>query len=158
MADDKRLKRAFQKIKEEMDDHLQAINENTNEISASYDYIQELERMISKLNERLDENEMKLARLTGKKTMDADMFKNIRLNPKEQEIFLLLYEENGDLQDYRKIARRLGLTEEIVIRTVAALCSKGIPIQKKHFDNKIYLVLDAEFRNLQAKEKVLKLE
>ncbi|MCM2325842.1 MAG: HTH domain-containing protein [Candidatus Woesearchaeota archaeon] len=158
MADDKRLKKAFQKIKEEMDDHLQAINENTNEISASYDYIQELERMISKLSERLDENEMKISRLTGKKTIDAEKFKDIRLTPKEQEIFLLLYEENGDLLDYRKIARRLGLTEEIVIKTVASLCAKGIPIEKKHFDNKIYLVLDAELRNLQAKEKVLKLE
>lgn len=141
-----------------MTDHLEAINDNTNELSNMYSYIEELDKKISKLNERLDEAEMKILKINGQKKMESSDFKDIKLNPKEQEIFILLYEENGELLDYKKIARNLGLTEEIVRRTISGIISKGIPIVKKYFDSKIYLMLDPEFRELQIKEKVIKLE
>jgi len=152
-----RLKDAFNKIKAEMTDHLEAINENTSEINSSLDYIKQLEAMISKLEERLDAAEMKLSRMSGEKTFTNEEFSTVVLNPKEREIFLMLYESKGDLLDYKKIARHLGLTEEIVRRHTAGMIGKGIPIIKKYFDSKVYLVLDADFRNLQAKRNVLNL-
>ncbi len=148
---------SFNKIKSEITDHLESINENTNEINTNSMYLTQLENMIHKLNERIDQVELKLSKLSGEKIISAEEFKNIILTPKEKEIFVMLYQENGDLLDYKKIARSLGYTEQIVRKHVSSLINKGIPVIKKYFDNKIYLVLDADFRNLQAKQNVLKL-
>ena len=152
---EKLLREAFNKIKEEMTDHLQTINENTNEISSNHDYILHLENMINKLNERLDDVELKLNELTGKKIMTAEDFKGVELKPKEQEIFLILYSRTGDLIDYREISKTLGITEQSARKYVSRMINKGIPIIKKYFDNNVFLVLDSDFRNLQAKHNIL---
>lgn len=149
------LRQAFNKIKEELTDHLQTINENTNEINSNYSYLKQIENMITKLNERLDEVELKLSELSGKKIASAEDFQNIVLTPKEREVFLLLYKRNGDLLDYKQIARSLGLTEESIRKHVSTMINKGIPVIKKYFDNKVYLILDSDFSNLQAKKNVL---
>ena len=152
------LREAFDKIKEEMTDHLQTINENTNEINSNHDYVLHLENMINKLNERLDEVEHKISELSGKKIMTAEDFKGIILTPKEQEIFLILYSRTGDLIDYREISKTLGITEQSAQKNISKMISKGIPIIKKYFDNKVYLVLDNDFRNLQAKLNILNIK
>ena len=63
------MRHAFNKIKEELTDHLQTINENTAEINSNHNYVLHLENMINKLNERLDEVEHKISELSGKKIM-----------------------------------------------------------------------------------------
>ena len=152
------MRDAFDKIKEEMTDHLQTINENTTEINSSHDYVLHLENMINKLNERLDEVEHKITELSGNKIMTAEDFKGIILKPKEQEIFLILYSRTGDLIDYREISKTLGITEQSAQKHISRMVNKGIPIMKKYFDNNIYLVLDSDFRNLQAKLNILNIK
>lgn len=152
------MRHAFNKIKEELTDHLQTINENTAEINSNHNYVLHLENMINKLNERLDEVEHKISELSGKKIMTADDFKGIILKPKEQEIFLVLYSRTGDLIDYREISKSLGITEQSVRKYISRMINKGIPIIKKYFDNNVYLVLDSDFRNLQAKEDILNIK
>jgi len=153
---EKNVKKAFDKVKEEMTDHLDTINRNTNEIKSNHNYIIELEKMIVKLNERIDNLNLKISELKGE-TKDISELRNIQLNPKEVEIFKLLYENMGDLFDYKKISRSLGFTQTTVKRKINSMIDKGIPIVKKYFDNNTFLVLDADFRNLQAKNNVLKL-
>lgn len=150
------LKNAFNKIKHEMTDHLQAINENTSEINSNHDYIIHLENMVNKLMERIEELELKISTLSGEKIINSKDFKNITLNNKEKEIFLMLYSRTGDLIDYREISKSLGYTENIARKSVSSMISKGIPIIKKYFDNKVFLILDPDFRNLQAKENIIK--
>ena len=155
--DNFKLTKSFNKIKSEITDHLESINENTNEINTNSMYLTQLENMIHKLSERIDEIEIKVSYVTGEKIISSDEFKDIILNAKEKEIFIMLYKENGDLLDYKKIARSLGYTEQSVRKYISDLISKGIPVIKKYFDNNVYLVLDSDFRNLQAKQNVLKL-
>ena len=50
---DDKLKATFNKIKEEFEDHLDSINENTNEIHSNYEYMCELDSKIEKVNENL---------------------------------------------------------------------------------------------------------
>ncbi|MFH2020738.1 MAG: hypothetical protein ABIJ34_04950 [archaeon] len=151
-----KIKNSFGKIKSEMNDHLESINENTNEIVAISEYTEQLEAMILKLGERVDELELELAKIKGIKKSSMSDYENIVLTPKETEIFKVLYETNGNLMDYNKIARNLGLTEEIARKTVENLIIKGIPVIKKYFEGSIYLILDSDFRNLQAKENIIK--
>ncbi|MBN2422346.1 HTH domain-containing protein [Candidatus Woesearchaeota archaeon] len=150
------LKTSFDRIKDEFQDHLDSINENTNEISANYEYLLQLDNKIEKLNEKLDEVMMFISQLQGK-SINKEIFKNIILNSREQEIFLLLYARNGDLIDAKEIAKLIGLTEEKVRKYISNLNMKGIPIIKKYMDSMIYYILDYDFRNLQAKENIIKL-
>ena len=156
--DSNALRTSFSKVKNEMDEHLDSINANTVEINSNYDYIKHLEAKITKMTERLEEVELKIASLTGKGTYRKEDFENIMLNPKEKEIFLLLYSRSGDLIDYREIGKTLGLTEALSRKHISSLINKGIPVVKKYFENNVFLVLDNDFRTLQAKEKVVKLK
>jgi hypothetical protein len=150
---EKRLKESFRKIKDEMDDHLESINENTNELNSMTEYIAALEEKIVKLGERLDEAEFKIAESTGKKVNYPN---KIILTTREEEIFLLLYSRNGDFLDYREISKTLGITEEMARKNISCMIAKGIPIINKYFENKTFLVLDSDFRNLQAKESIVR--
>ena len=117
----------------------------------------QIESMIHKLSERLETVEIKINELNGQNQKNYNNLLNISLSPKEKEIFLYLYALKGDLSDYKKIGRTLGFSQEYVMKYVTKLIQKGIPIMKKYFDNKVYLILDSDFRNLQAKENLLKL-
>lgn len=147
------LKQSFSRIKEEFNNHLDSINANTNEISSNYENILELEMKIDKLSEKLDDIYMMLSEedVSVRQKTPA----KIDLNLREQELFMLLYEKNGDLLDYRKISRTLGLTENLIEKTVSAMAMKGVPIIKRYVDEKVYLLLDTEFRNLQAKQNII---
>ena len=151
-----KIRSAFSIIKDEMNDHLDAINENTSEINAAQDYAHHLEEMILKLGERLDELELRMNDMQGIKK-DFSALKTIILEPTEKDIFKLLYEAKGDLFDSKRIARHLGLTEESIKGFIDGMLIKGIPIITKYFDGKVFLVLDSDFCNLQAKESVIKL-
>jgi hypothetical protein len=157
-AEEKKIRQAFSKIKDEMSDHLDAINENTNELNSTNEYVAQVEEMVNKLSERLDDIELKLAEFSGRKTISEDDFKHIILTSKEQEVFYILYSRTGDLIDYREISKSLGLTEELARKHVSSIINKGIPIIKKYFENKTYLVLDSDFRNLQAKKNLIKIK
>ena len=151
------LRLSFDTIKQEFNDHLDAINENTNEISANYEYILQLDKKIDKLNEKLDEVCMFISQFEGK-SLNKELFEKIDLNSREQEIFLLLYARNGDLIGAKEIAKLLGLNEEKVRRYLSNLVMKGIPVIKKYIDGRVFYILDYDFRNLQARENVINVD
>lgn len=131
---DKKLKGAFQKIKEEMDEHLQAINENTNEITSNYEYTCELEAKIEKLTERLDKMQMFIETQLGARPV-VEKNEIEPLSKPEQDVFTTLYilqEEKGTVT-YRDIADKSNLDDEEVVSCVDSMISKGItPLQKIH--------------------------
>ena len=55
MIDDMSMKKVLAEIKDELNDHLDAINHSTNEISSNYEYLCEIDFKINKLAERLDQ-------------------------------------------------------------------------------------------------------
>ena len=81
---------AFSQIKEEFEDHLVAINENTNEIQSNYEVISEIDQKLNKLSERLDRIEFFLQK-EGLETEEKQEFKPVRLSKREQEVFLVMY-------------------------------------------------------------------
>lgn len=155
----KRLKLEFTKVRHEFEEHLQAINENTNEISASYEFICRIEKKLDKLSERVDNVQMYLESNSGipvTKNIDFDVKK---LNGREQEVFLVIYtleEEKGSLT-YADIANKLGISEGLAGSYVTSIIEKGVPIIKRYVNSKPYIKLDPEFKTLQAKENILQL-
>ena len=146
------------RIKQELEDHLQAINENTNEISANYEYINSIERKIDRIIERIDEIQMS-HEVRPAETIFKDNFDVKRLNKREQEVFLVIYtseEEMGSIT-YRDIAERLRISEQLAGAYVTSLIEKGVPILKKYINSVPFLHLDPEFKTLQTKQNILQL-
>ena len=155
----KQLHEAFSQIRDEFEDHLVAINENTNEVQGNYELISNLDQKMNKFAERLDRIELFLQQ-HGMKIEEKQEFKPIRLSKREQEIFLILYtlEEVKGSVTYLDIARKVCLTEDIVASYVSNMIRKGVPISKKYITNQTHLNLNPRFKALQAKENILQIE
>jgi hypothetical protein len=144
------LKAAFKTIKEEMNVHLTTINQNTTEIQAIYEYMNELDAKIEKLNERIDELQM----FISPEKQDS---LSIELTHREQEVFLVIYAENNSITA-KDVGRKLGFTDEMVNKYVYNMISKGIPILRQYKDGEMFILLDLKFKDLQARKNVLKID
>ncbi len=153
------LKAEFMKFQHDMDEHLQAINENTNEISSNYEYICELENKIDKLNERVDHLQICLRSDDPISVEKINNFNVKKLNRAEQQVFLVIYtlEEEKGFVTYEDISKKLKVSEQLAGSYVTSLIEKGVPIIKRYINSKPYLMLDKEFKTLQAKENILQL-
>jgi DNA-binding CsgD family transcriptional regulator len=155
----KKLRDEFTKIKHEFEEHLQAINENTNEIAANYEYIREIESKLDKLSERVDQIQMYLELNSNITVTKRSNFDVKRLTRREQEVFLVIYtleDEKGGLT-YEDIAKKLGISEQLAGNYVTSIIEKGVPILKRYINSKPYIRLEPEFKTLQAKENILQL-
>ncbi|MBT4352254.1 hypothetical protein HOD20_07010 [archaeon] len=140
-----------------MDEHLITINENTQEVGINATSIEQLNLKMEKLYEKLDEIHMALFQMKGE-TINKNSFANIMLTNKEQEIFTSVYIQNGDLVDYKKLGRSLGYTEIDIEKIINSLIIKGIPVIKRYIEDNVFVTLDSEFRNLQAKENLIEIK
>ena len=153
-----KLKTIFSSIYIEFEDHLDAVNENTNEIQTNFEYLCKLDNKIIKLNERIDEIHLILSKLTGKKTYKKSKLENIDpLTTKEKSVFMNLYTEQAPIT-YSELAKKLKMPIPLVREYITNLIEKGIPIQKIYKHTRPYIFLDPKFKNLQAKRNILKIE
>ncbi len=143
-------------IKEELDEHCESINDNTNEIQANYEYLLRLDEKIEKLNEKIDELLM-MKQIATKPQEIKLMPQEIKLTEQEKAIFLLLYCSSEKPLTYEEIAQSLNQNELLVSSYVTNMIEKGIPIRKFYINRTVSLELDKDFRDLQAKHNLLKI-
>lgn len=156
---EKNIKLSFGKIKEEVSDHLDSINQNTNEIQSNYEYLCEIDSKIDKLSERIDELTMFFKQQQGI-VEEEHTFEVSPLTKKEKEVFLAMYtlEEDKGTVTYSDISRRIAVPTELVQAYVTNLIHKGVPIVKRYISNIAYLKLDDNFKVVQAKKNILGLD
>ncbi|MFH1316331.1 MAG: winged helix-turn-helix domain-containing protein [Candidatus Woesearchaeota archaeon] len=144
-------------VREEFDDHLASINENTNEIQANYEYICKIDAKLDKLSERMDQVQI-FMRKFGFAVMEEPKFECKSLTKNEQGVFLILYtlDEKGAVT-YDDISKKSGLPHKLVSEYITNMVEKGVPILKRYIHNKVYLRLDKDFKKIQAKENILKI-
>lgn len=152
----KAIKSSFLKIKEELNQHLDTINDNTKEIQTNYDSTTRIEAKIDKLNERIEDIEM-LFRKINKESVSS--FKIKTLTKREQEIFLALYtlEQDTEPVTYLRIAHFLALSPYIVEGYISNLIGKGVPVIKSYSGNMTFIRFDPIFREIQAKRNLAKI-
>lgn len=148
---DQQLKTAFSKIKEEFDDHKQSINENTDEINDVHGNLEAIDQRMDKLNEKLDEVMMMLKQVMNQND-------NLGLNQNEQKVFLSLYAIEETPLSYADIARKTNMTELSVKASIMNIVNKGVPIIEKRVDNSPYFRLEKGFKQLQAKQNIVKID
>ncbi len=153
------LKVLSDEIREELDEHLGAINENTNEISSNYEYLCELDFKLDRLSERIDHLQLFLEKSFGFQPDIKPKFQCKPLTNNEQDVFLVLYtlEEKKGAVSYEDIARKTGLSVDLVSSYITRMIEKNVPVIKRYVNNVPYLRLDPQFKLIQAKENVLNL-
>ena len=145
-------------IHHEFEDHLESINENTAEIQSNYELSCELDKKLTKLNERIDDIYSILSKLTGKKLTKTAKYEDIDpLTTMEKNVFLNLYSEDQPIT-YSELAKKINMPISLARQYITNLLEKGIPIQKKYLNQRPYIYLDKKFKNLQAKKNILKIE
>jgi len=139
-------------MREELDDHRLAINENTDELAATNEFLNELSRKLDKIAERVDE-----LTLHVKGTKEEKKFELQPLTEREKEVFHALYvlTESQPYASYEHIARKTLLTKGIVMDHITSMIQKGIPVLKKLDGTTAFLKLDPDFRQIQAKQNVI---
>ncbi len=139
-------------LREELDDHRAAINENTNELQANHEYIRSVEEKLDKLHARIEELFLLVA---GKAAEDKVQIQP--LTKREQEVFQALYivGESIPFVSYKQLARKLGISEALISGFITNLVEKGVPILKKYDNGQAFVQLEPKFRQKQAKEVVI---
>ena len=143
-----KLKKGFEEVRSNLEEHLNAINENSSEIQALFDYLQDLEVKIDKVNARLDQVQLE---------QGVDCKDEVQpLNHYEKQIFLTLYTDELALT-VKEIAEKTKLPISVVEENVASLCKKGIPLVRSFFNKQMFLQLNPDFKERQAKENLINL-
>jgi hypothetical protein len=148
-----KIKEAFIKIKENLDEHLDGINQNTNEIQSNYEYLCRLEAKLDSLNEKVAAVQLSLNEL------DAGSIRRgrIDLGYEEKKLFLAIYKYSSSkvFLSYAELGKRLNMQISLVRFYVTNLIEKNIPIVKRYSNREVLIGLDEEFRELQAKENIV---
>lgn len=147
---DRSSRKAFDSMAEELDDHLLAINENTEEIGATNNWLSEIEEKMDKLNGRIDSMHMMFRQLLTQASVKVD------LTLEEQKLFMLLNNYNNFLR-FEDVCSRLCWENDELMESIISLCDKGIPVIRKEAEKKSFLKLDDDFRKLQQKEGIIKI-
>lgn len=142
------LQSSLHTVREELDEHLDSINQGSDEIQQNYEYLATIENKIDKLAERIERIEIALS---PKQHMTT-----IELSAREQEVFIIMY-SSSEKMTRKMIARRLGFTEEMVGGYLNNIIAKGIPVLRQIMDGEEHFFLELRFREMQAKHKVVPL-
>lgn len=151
---DNGTKEVLNALREELDDHLTSINENTDEIQSNYDLLQQLNAKIEKLAERIDLLQTILTSTSVEPTKHFDISP---LTGKEKDIFQALYAlaHERETVTYEELARRCGITVPLAVSYISNLIEKGVPVWKKYVGKTVHLTLDPEFALEQAKNNTV---
>ena len=149
------LSSSLQDIRIELDDHLAAINETTDEVETNFTYLINIEKKIKFLEKKIEHINKVLEKIAPEEFKSVKCGK-VQISDKEQIVFSILYESPRAV-DASQIAARLRRSETFVRYSINGLLSKGIPITKHIVNKKTHFSLDPEFKEIQAKENILNL-
>ena len=139
-----------QSLKEECEDHLCAINENTEELAQVQNSIGTIEEKMEKLNSRIDHMHMMFNQILWQTKITID------LEPNEQILFQLLCSYNEFITS-EFVTEKTQLAEVAVREIITSLIDKGVPVLMRMAKGQTVLKLDSEFRKLQRKHKIIKI-
>ena len=152
-----RFEAALKGVREEFDDHLESINDNTSEIEANYEMLGRLESKVDRIEQQLERLQMAFANFSGVPARLAESAE-IDLDEREKDVFLILYTAADDKPlSYRDIATALKESEFLVRGYITNMIEKGVPVVKRYVNDVAYISLDSSFKDRQARENLVRL-
>ena len=144
-----KLNQEVEAVRKVLEEHLSTINENTTEIQALFDFLQDIETKVEKVSQRLDQLQLNQGQPLAKPVITP-------LNQIEKKVFLNLYTEEMPLSA-AEIASRANLSSSLVIECIGALAQKGGPLSRNFCQDQMFFKLDQAFKERQAKENLINL-
>lgn len=151
LAMEQMIRSSFKVVNEEFEDHLDAINENTQEIENQYESLCELNRKLEKLNERIDQISSMVKELVNERG-------SISLTLDEQRIFFVLYMHDDGFISFDDIAGRTHFNPDYARELITAMLDKGIKLTREIRDGKLHLKLNPYFKARQIRESIVKID
>ena len=150
---------SLESVRKELDEHLEALNENTSEIQTNYECMNEINDKVEKLTERIESIEIFLQQHSNFTAIEKS-FDVKPLTHTEKDVFLVIYalEDERGLVSCEQIRKKTGLAPYIVNEYLSRLVEKGIPLMKKFVNGVSYIRLNPEFKRMQAKENLLMID
>jgi ABC-type transporter Mla subunit MlaD len=134
------LREELDAVREELDEHLDALNQNTAEIASTHEYVSELDVKLEKLIERVDALQaLILSQTPATKTA-------LRLTGKEEDVLQVLTTTHEPLSS-AAIGRRCGLTPDLAAQTLYCLKQKGVKVLATSLGEETLYGLDGRFVN-----------
>ncbi len=146
---------ALKGVRDELDEHLDTINQATEEVQANYEYLYRLDDKVDRLGERIEQLAL-LLKNSGMNVSNVE-HENVELSEQEKEVFLVLYTAGDGLLSYREIADGVRESEFLVRGYITNMIHKGVPIKKKYVNNEARVHLDKRFKEHQAKTNFLRI-
>lgn len=144
-ASDDKVRKSFSKLREEMDDQRETLNQLTSELEGVYDWIFQFEQSLQKISEGVAEKQV---------ARQADV---VNLTLREQELFVLLYLTQEPLH-LTSIADRLGFQELVVQEYADRLMMKGVPVLRQPTSEGLFYSMELKFKERQAKEHLVEID
>lgn len=137
-------------IKESFNDHLDTINENTQEIESNAEHLHAIEQKIEKLHTRMDSMHMMFKQIIMQSRV------SVELNLDEQRVFSLLscYKNYVKMKD---VVERTRLSKQDINDIITSLMDKGIPVVRRSMASETFLRMDPEFSALQERQQIIKI-
>ncbi len=132
-----RVRKSFSAVREEMEDHLVAINENTDELKSHSDSMNELDRKIEVIGERIESLHLTLMQAMGSS-----------LNENEKKILHVL-DSSLTFLSCRDVAVSASVSELFVKAHLFSMICKGVPLKEKVIDDQSYFALESEKKKLE---------
>lgn len=155
-------RKAFSEVKKEFEEHLESINESTNEIQSNYESILKIETRLDKIEGMLTEINRFIKQFKSQNVYfldedDKSVFNILPLNEDEKKIFKIIYEldAEGIKTTYLKISDISGFSISIVREHVNSLIEKGVPIVKNYLHQQVHLSLESKFKEIQIKQNII---
>lgn len=148
---DLRIRNSFRVIKEEFEDHLDAINENTEELQHHNESLCELNNKIEKLSERVDQ----MSSMVREIVQDRP---DITLSPDEQRVFLVLYMHEDGFISFEDLVDKTHFNEEYVRNLITAMLDKGVRLTREITGGHLLFRLNPYFKARQVRENVVKID
>lgn len=148
------FKNEIESMRDELEDHLSSINENTSEIETNYSYLMDIDQRLALLEKKVNGIFDMLAEITRQNVKLSNV--KIRIIESEQDLFMVFYTADKAL-DYAFLCEKLNKSESYVRNCLNNLITKGVPIKRVNIKHKAYFLLDAAFKELQTKKNILNL-
>jgi DNA-binding CsgD family transcriptional regulator len=142
------VKLAFKRVKQELDEQLSCINENSQDVSELNELVLHLDRKIDKLTERLDNLDIVLN--------PKFQVGSVQLTKREQEVFLALSSSSG--LTAVQVAKVLGFTPDMVNLYIINMIGKGVPIRKELAGDLLVFSIESDFKDIQLRRNILNID
>ncbi len=127
---DSKIRNSFEAVKDELEDHLTAINENTDELKNHVNFMNEVDSRVEILAEKVEALQL----------MVMQMMKS-SLNENEKKV-LEVFEKSTSFLSCRDIAITANVSDLFVKAHLFSMICKGVPLKEKVIDSQSYFALE----------------